>query len=590
MTDFIGQALIFMGASVVLVPLFQRLGFGSVVGYLIAGVLIGPVAGLIENAHSVSHFSELGVVLLLFVIGLEIQPPRLWSMRRQLIGLGGLQVLACSIAFTLLSRLFGLEWMPSLIIGFSLSLSSTAFALQNLIETNQLKTDFGRSSFAVLLTQDLVAIPALAIIPALVSSGGNEATASSKIFAFVGVVVVLVLLSRFLIRPLFRLIARNRSREIFTAATLLIVLGVSAVMLKIGLSAALGTFIAGVLLADSEFRHELEANLDPFKSILMGLFFIGVGLLVSLETILARPLLIAGVTLLYIVVKLSLIYAVGRLNKLSHETAKLMAITIGQGGEFAFVLFGLVTSMGIIEPAVIEVLTAVITLSMILSPVIGRINETISAKFITTPDPVYDVIKDENPEVIIAGFGRFGQVFGRILRSQRIPFVAIDHDADQIELLRKFGNKVYYGEASRLEILEAAGVARAKYFILSIDDVDLSVATAKILRENYPDLKVFARARNRSHAYDLIDLGVEHIKRETLDSSANFVGELLLEMGWEPGVAQETVAKFRRHDEILLREQHKVRNDDKSLISVSHQGQAQLEEVLKQESQQSFIN
>ena len=589
MTDFIGQALIFMGASVILVPLFQRLGFGSVVGYLIAGVLIGPVAGLIENAHSVSHFSELGVVLLLFVIGLEIQPPRLWSMRRQLVGLGGLQVLACTMAFTLLSRLFGIAWLPSLIIGFSLSLSSTAFALQNLIETNQLKTDFGRSSFAVLLTQDLLAIPALAIIPALVSAGGSKTHAASQILFFIAVVALLVLLSRFLIRPLFRIIAHNRSREIFTAATLFIVLGVSAIMLKIGLSAALGTFIAGVLLADSEFRHELEANLDPFKSLLMGLFFIGVGLLVSLETILARPLLIAGISVLYIAVKFLLVYAVGRLNSLSHETAKRMSITIGQGGEFAFVLFGLVTTMEIIDPSILEVLTAVITLSMIASPLLGRLSESLGAKYAVTPDPVYDVIQDENPEVIIAGFGRFGQVFGRILRSQRIPFVAIDHDADQIELLRKFGNKVYYGEVSRLEILEAAGVARAKYFILAIDDIELSLETARILREHFPNLKVFARARNRSHAYDLIDLGIEHIKRETLDSSANFVGEFLQEMGWSQEAAKETVIKFIRHDEILLREQYKVRNDDKSLISVSHKGQVQLEEVLRQESQQSFI-
>lgn len=360
-------------------------------------------------------------------------------------------------------------------------------------------------------------------------------------------------------------------------------------MLKIGLSAALGTFIAGVLLADSEFRHELEANLDPFKSLLMGLFFIGVGLLVSLETILARPLLIAGISVLYIAVKFLLVYAVGRLNSLSHETAKRMSITIGQGGEFAFVLFGLVTTMEIIDPSILEVLTAVITLSMIASPLLGRLSESLGAKYAVTPDPVYDVIQDENPEVIIAGFGRFGQVFGRILRSQRIPFVAIDHDADQIELLRKFGNKVYYGEVSRLEILEAAGVARAKYFILAIDDIELSLETARILREHFPNLKVFARARNRSHAYDLIDLGIEHIKLETLDSSANFVGEFLQEMGWSQEAAKETVIKFIRHDEILLREQHKVRNDDKSLISVSHKGQVQLEEVLRQESQQSFI-
>lgn len=588
MSGFINQTLIFIGASVLMVPIFHRLGFGSVLGYLMGGLIVGPHAlGLIQDSESILHFAELGVVLLLFIIGLEIQPRKLWSMRGELIGLGLVQVLLCSAIFGTIGHFAGLDWTTSLVLGFALSLSSTAFALQTLMEKNQFNTPFGRASFAVLLTQDLIAIPALALIPILAAKSQTEAPPANFI-AFIVILIGLVLAGRFLMRPIFRLIASTRTREIFTAITLFVVFGVASLMLKIGLSAALGTFIAGVLLADSEYRHELEADLNPFKSLLMGLFFMAVGMSVSLPLIQAKPLVIVGLSLGYISLKMLLIYGTGRLARMSHENAKLMSINIGQGGEFAFVIFSMVLTTGLADNSIIDTLTAMITLSMAMTPLIGLLHEKLLSKRIQT-SPVFDEIKNETPEVIIAGFGRFGQIFGRFLRSQQIPFVAIDHDADQIEMLRKFGNKVYYGDASRADILEASGAKNAKYFILAIDDMELSLKTAEVIKEHFPQLKIFGRARNRGHAFDLMDLGVTRIKRETFDASLNFVGDLLLEMKWEPARVKKVIERFRTHDETMLQEQYKVRSDDKMFVSVSQQAQAQLASVLDQDETQSYI-
>lgn len=588
MSGFINQTLIFIGASVLMVPIFHRLGFGSVLGYLMGGLIVGPHAlGLIQDSESILHFAELGVVLLLFIIGLEIQPRKLWSMRGELMGLGVVQVLLCTFIFGIIGQFSGLNWTASLVLGFALSLSSTAFALQTLLEKNQFNTPFGRASFAVLLTQDLIAIPALALIPILAAKSQTEAPPANFI-AFIVILIGLVLAGRFLMRPIFRLIASTRTREIFTAITLFVVFGVASLMLKIGLSAALGTFIAGVLLADSEYRHELEADLNPFKSLLMGLFFMAVGMSVSLPLIQDKPFMILALSLAYIGVKMLLIYSTGRLARMSHENAKLMSINIGQGGEFAFVIFTMVLTTGLAASPIIDSLTAVITLSMAMTPLIGLIHEKLLSKQ-GQAAPVFDEIKNETPEVIIAGFGRFGQIFGRFLRSQQIPFVAIDHDADQIEMLRKFGNKVYYGDASRVDILEASGAKQAKYFILAIDDMELSLKTAEVIKENFPQLKIFGRARNRGHAFDLMDIGVTHIKRETFDSSLNFVGDLLLEMNWEPARVKKVIERFRTHDETMMQEQYKVRSDDKMFVSVSQQAQAQLASVLNQDETQSYI-
>lgn len=591
MSNFILQALIFISSALLLVPLFKRFGFGSVLGYLIAGLSVGPHGlKLISDAESIIHFAELGVVFLLFLIGLEIQPKKLWNMKKQLIGLGGFQVALTSLAFTGVGLLWGLSPLTAGVIGFALSLSSTAFVLQTLIENNQLGTEYGRSSFSVLLMQDLLAIPALAIIPALGHGAGASSGPDLEDVAkgFI-VIALLVVSSRYLMRPLFRQIAISRSREIFTAATLFIVLGVAALMQQVGLSAALGAFIAGVLLADSEYRHELEANLEPFKSLLMGLFFIGVGMAVDLNIVLTSPGVVIGLTLFYMTAKFLIIFALSKSAKMNTKSSKLTALNLSQGGEFAFVIFGIALKFQIASVDTISLLTVIITASMALSPLILRLEQKLAALRTREVEPQYDSIQNEYPEIIIAGFGRFGQIFGRILRAQGLAFVAIDHDSDHIELVRKFGNKVYYGDASRVDILESAGAKKAKFFILAVDDVEASLRTVDVVREHFPQLKIFARARNRGHVFDLMDRGVTAIQRETFDSSLNFVNKLLIELGFDSIKAEQITQRFKQHDLIMLNEQYKVRNDDKMFISVSNQGSVQLEQVLNEDRKQTHI-
>lgn len=601
MTDFIEQALILLTGALILVPLFQKLGFGSVVGYLMAGLVIGPFGlKLVSDSESILHFSELGVVLLLFIIGLEIQPSKLWAMRQHLLGLGGLQILFCTIVFSGIGLLLGFPFISSTILGFALSLSSTAFAAQTLTEKNLFNTEFGRASFAVLLSQDLAAIPALALIPvlALNAAGGDVATLTMTeetstwrhILLICTVLIFVFVASRWLIRPIFRLIASTKSRDIFTAVTLFVVMGVAVLMQKVGLSAAFGTFIAGVLLADSEYRHELETNLEPFKGLLMGLFFVAVGMSVNTPMIVQNFGKVIMFFVGYFLLKASIIYLVGRLFKLNHLNSKLMALNISQGGEFAFVIFGLVTKMTLATSESIDLLTAVITISMAATPLVIFLEERLSRRFgVKTYEVKYDEIKDENPKVIVAGFGRFGQIFARILRAEGIPFIAIDHDADQIELARKFGSKVYYGDASRLDLLETAGAKTAKYFVLAIDNVQMSLKTAAMVKEHFPNLKIFARARNRGHTFDLMKLGIENIKRETFDSSVSFVSDLLVAMDYEPARVEKLIHRFCTHEELMLKEQFKHSDDQKSLISLSKQSAAQLAQVLKDDSLQSRI-
>jgi monovalent cation:proton antiporter-2 (CPA2) family protein len=588
MNSFINQALFFIASAVILVPIFHKLGLGSILGYLVAGIIVGPFGlSLIHETEMLKHFAELGVILLLFIIGLEIQPTRLWSMRRRLFGLGNLQIFLCSLIFMAIAKFFGVSTIPAAIIGFGLSLSSTAFALQTLQDKSQLDTEYGQSSFAVLLMQDLIAIPALAIIPTLSQDESAQGLSLNTLAMFIAIIIGLVLVSRFLIRPAFRIISATRIRELFTAITLVIILGVASLMLSIGLSAALGTFIAGVLLADSEYRHELEADLGPFKNLLMGLFFIGVGMSVNLDLIISRPLLIIGLSIGYILLKMLLVYLSGRIFKLSRTNSKLMALTVGQGGEFAFVIFGIALTYQMADPDVLAILTVVISISMALSPILLLLNDKYEAVVCKEKSkPTYDEIQNESPEVIIAGFGRFGQIFGRILRTQKIPFTAIDRDPNQIELVRKFGNKVYYGDASRLDIMEAAGVAKAKYFVLALDDVSDSVKATQTLKEHFPHVKIYARSRNRGHTFDLMDLGVTHIKREMFDSSLNFTSDLLKDMGMDSDKVDDIIRKFAKHDVDFIQVQHKVRNDEKMFMSAYNQAQAQLAEVLSQDEKE----
>ena len=594
MSDWLSQALIFFGSSVVLVPIFQRLGLGSVLGYLIAGVLVGPHAfKLIAEAESISNLSELGIIFLLFLIGLEIQPRKLWSMRRHLVGLGGMQIVLCTAVFFAAALAAGLPAPAAAVIGFALSLSSTAFATQTLTERNLFNTEPGRASFSMLLAQDLAAIPGLALIPVLLSNKVARTTPAWQ-SALIGIatIAVLILAGRYLFRPVFRIIASTRSRDMFTAVTLFIVIGVTVLMRAAGLSVELGTFIAGVLLADSEYRHELEVNLEPFRALLMGLFFIGVGMGVKLELIVSFPWATLGLSVLYLVTKTGIIYGVGRAFRMASQPSKVAAMTISQGGEFAFVIFGILSFDGVVPNTTLDLLTVIITVSMALNPFLMKTDEAIVRRWSKRRGVAvdeFDEIRGETPRVIIGGFGRFGQVFGRIMRAQGIPFVAIDQDPTQIELLRKFGNKVYYGDVSRVDLLESAGAARAEVLVLAIDDVEASLEAVTRVREHFPHLKIYARARNRGHVYDLMELGVTRIKRETIDSSVNFTGQLLIELGFEPRVAARLIERFSQHDQLMMEEQFKVRTDDHSLISLSKRGAQQLAQVLTEESSHSRI-
>ena len=581
-----------LGSSVLLVALFQGLGLGSILGYLAAGILIGPqVTGVIQDPHSMESFAEFGVVFLLFMIGLELQPKRLWAMKKALFGFGGMQILLCTAVFTLLARALGISWDSSLVAGFAMSLSSTAFALQSLTEKKVLNTEFGRASFAILLMQDVVAIPALAVIPTLGLATAASAQAHPVLWGQAALIVLgLGLLSRFVMGPFFRQIATLRSRELFTGVTLMIVMGVAFLMHQSGLSMALGAFLAGVFLSESEYRHELEADLEPFRGLFMGLFFVSVGSTVNLSLIFQNPVQIISITIAYMLIKALVIYAIGRGMRLHAVASRNLAVYLVQGGEFAFVIFGVSQSTNIFSGDWSQRMTVMVTLSMLLSPFIMYANDKFQTWSATKkPPPVYDEIISDNAQVIIAGFGRFGQIFGRILRTQEIPFVAIDHDSEQIDLLRKFGNKVFYGDAARKEILTAAGVAHAKYFVIAVDDTDTAINIAKTLTAEHPHLKIFARVRNRTHLFEMMELGIQHTKRETIESSLALTKTLLVEMGFTETRAATMIDRFRVHDELMAQEQFKVRKDHKILIDLSRQGIQQLAQVLREDTDKTYI-
>lgn len=583
------QVLSFLGFSVLFVSLFKKWGLGSILGYLAAGILIGPQGlRLISDFRLTNNLAEFGVVFLLFMIGLELQPRKLWAMKKTLLGFGGLQIIFCTGVFAILGNALGIAWASSAVMGFALSLSSTAFAIQSMSERKVLNTEFGRSGFAILLMQDVAAIPALAIIPSLglVPDGMNEVKWGQAL----PIVLGLILASRFIMGRFLRLVGELRSRELFTGVTLFIVMGVAFLMEHVGLSMALGAFIAGVLLSESEYRHELEADLEPFKGLLMGLFFVSVGMAVNLHLLMQSPWLIAALTGAYLLTKGGLLFVVGRIMKLHKEAAQNLAVYLVQGGEFAFVILGVGQSAKVISVDWTQRFTLVVTLSMILSPLIIMVNEKIlERRALKDSQTQYDEFDETDNPVIIAGFGRVGQIFGRILRSQEIRFTAIEHDSEQIEMLRRFGNKVYYGDASRKEILEAAGIKNAKYFVLAVDDMDTSNRIAQILHEDYPHIKVFARARNRQHTFDLMEAGVTHIRRETLDSSLVLTESLLVEMGVPATRAESIIKRFRMHDELMLQEQYKVRHDQNSFIDVSRLGVQQLAQVLKEDAEKTYI-
>ncbi|MGH8468389.1 MAG: monovalent cation:proton antiporter-2 (CPA2) family protein [Gammaproteobacteria bacterium] len=582
------QIAIFLAATVLIVPLFKGLGLGTVLGYLIAGMLIGPWGlELVSDVENTLHFSELGVVLLLFVIGLELQPSRLWVLRRTVFGLGSAQLLLSALPIALLAAAMGQGWLAAVVIGVGAAMSSTAFVLQTLAERGELTTRHGRDSFAILLFQDLAVIPVLAIVPLL--AVGPELSQKgvdwSGIMRALAVIVAMVVVGRQLLRLAFRSVARFGTREIFTAAALLVVVGTALLMHTLGLSMSLGAFLAGVLLADSEFRHEIEAELEPFKGLLLGLFFIAVGMSVNLGLIGKQGLLLIGLATALILIKFAVLYLIAGLAGGGRDAARNLGIALAAGGEFAFVLFSLARDHRIVAAETAETLVMVITLAMVLAPVLFLINDKLLKPWAARhEEPEYDRIDEPANPAVIAGFGRFGQIIARILRMRGIAFTALEISQPQVDFVRKFGSKIYYGDASRLELLRAAKVENTKLFVLAIDNIETSIKIAIVLRKHLPRVPIYARARNRFHCHKLMDLNVEVLYRDTYLSSLEMAREVLCGLGVARAEGERTVRMFRDYDEALLKRQHAIYHDETALIQSAKQAADELRSLFESDA------
>lgn len=591
----LNEAAFFLGAAVTVVPVFKRLGLGSVLGYLAAGLVIGPSGfALIPDVEGAMHFGEFGVVLLLFLVGLELEPKRLWAMRRLVFGAGAAQVALTTIVLSVAALLFGRSPTEAAIIGFALSLSSTAIALQLLNERNKLGSAPGKSAFGILLFQDIAAIPALAVLPFLAVQAaevGHGATEGGWLGALriAAVLAGLVVGGRLVLRPLFRWIAESKSQELFTATALMLVVGIALVMERAGLSMALGTFLAGVLLADTEFRHELEADIEPFKGLLLGLFFMAVGMAVNLGLIVDRPLLIVALVAGLIAVKSGVLYVLGRGLGLGNADARILAISTAQGGEFAFVLFRTAAPLGLLAADMNELLVVVVGVSMAAAPFGFLIGDLVKKIVEARADekPEYDEsLKDESP-VIIAGFGRVGQVVGRVLRAKKIRFTALDASAQHVDFIQKFGNKIFYGDASRIELLRAAQAEKARIFVVAVDDVESSMRVTETVLRNFPHLKIYARARNRQHTYRLLELGIDptRIFRETMASSVELTGGVLSELGIPREEVSRTLTRFREFDDRMLAESHQHQKDLNKLAEIANRAVKDLEDLFEKDAQ-----
>lgn len=578
------QTTLFLGAALLIVPLCHRFGLATVLGYLITGIIIGPnVLDLAGNAEAVLHFAEFGVVMLLFVIGLELEPSRLWVLKRSIFVLGGLQVAVTGGLFTGIGILLGFAPTTSAIAGFGLAMSSTAFVMQLLADKKQLTARHGRKAFAVLLFQDIAVIPMLAVLPIL--SGESTQEYNLNYFAKVlGFFALLIVASRIVIRPAFRIIAASKANELLTAAALFIIIGIATAMDRLGLSMALGAFVTGVLLADSEYRHELEANIQPFKGLLLGLFFMAVGMSTDMHRLINEPVLIVGGALLLMATKFGLLTLISRILGAPWQTSIRLGVTLAQGGEFAFVLFSAAAGYHLLPTELGDRLILIVTLSMALTPLAFFILERyVEPTWNKEEQRDFDEIheKDHDNPVVIAGFGRFGQIVARVLRMHKIGFTAIEGDARQVDFVRRFGNTIYYGNPAHVEMLRAARLDKAKVFILAIDDVNDSVRTAMQVRHYYPELTILARARDRRHAYMLMDIGVKVITREMFASSLEIAEQALVEAGLSPERAQQGVEQFRHYDEKLLVRQQAFYHDEESLIASNKEAMRELEELFE---------
>ena len=581
---FLQNALVYLAAGVIAVPVFRRLGLGAVLGYLVAGIAIGPWGiGLVAEPSAVLGIAELGVVLLLFLVGLELNLPRVWSMRRAIFGLGGVQVALTVAAVTGVASLLGQPLAVGLIAGMGFSMSSTAIGLATLEEKNLLPTPGGQASFAVLLFQDLSVVPLLIALSFLTGqrSAGMTWSGAAKVAALL---VLLAVAGRFLVRPLLRWIAGTHLREVFVGFSLLVVLGTAALMELVGLSMALGAFIAGVMLADSEYRHELMLDIEPFKGLLLGLFFIAVGMSVDLGLVVHSPLLVLGLALALVALKVAILFPIAKLfGYCSRADAGLFATALSQAGEFAFVLFG--AAGAILPEETAALLNATVAVSMLTTPfLVMGYERYLRRNPEERPGRDADEIHESNP-VIVAGFGRFGQVAVRVLRGLDIGATVIDHDEGQIETVRRFGFKAYYGDATRLDLLESAGAGRAKVLLMAIDDSEAAMAAVKRVRERFPHLQVIARAHGRPDAYEYAELGVPAV-REMFASSLDAALQVLKALRFDEARARSALQRFREYDERELVRNARHRKDVAKLIALSEQGRRDIAALLAQDTQQ----
>ncbi len=593
---FLYDALVYLSAAVIFVPIAKKLGMGSVLGYLLGGIIIGPFfLGFVgEEGKDIMHFAEFGVVIMLFLIGLDLDPATLWRMRKLILGTGALQMGATTLLCFAALFLAGFSWQAALASGLALAMSSTAIVTQTLREKALTKTEAGRSSFAVLLFQDISVIPILALLPLLALSGahapsGGETSWMAGMPGWAQTAILLiaanavVLAGRFVLVPFLRFIARIRLRELFTAAALLIVIATADLMTLVGLSPALGTFLAGVVLANSEFRHELESDIEPFKGILLGLFFIAVGASINFKLIIDNPLPIMALVCGVIVIKSLVLYMTGKASRLSFDQNMIFTLGLGQVGEFAFVLFAFIAQLQILSAKWTDMMMGATAISMTITPLLLLINERLILPRIGTKETVEekeaDEISGEHP-VIITGFGHFGSTIGRFLRANGVSATILDNDSDRVDVLRKMGFKVFYGDATRLDILKSAGADHAKIMIAAIDSPEINFALIETVKKEFPHLNVMVRAKNRLDAYDLLDTGVEDIYRESLDTSVRLGIDVLVKLGFRKYTATRAGQNFIKYDEAALRKLAAHRHDREAYLFNTREQIALQEELL----------
>ena len=585
------NSLIYLSAAVIVVPLSRALGLGAIIGYLAAGIAIGPWGlGLVSNVEDILHFAEFGVVLMLFLVGLELEPRRLWSLRRPIFGWGSAQVLGCTALLYVAGLAAGVGWKVSLVASLGLALSSTAISLQVMGERNLLPTSSGQSGFSILLFQDVAAIPILALLPllgviALPDAGTAGPSAWLEALKIIAVIGGIILGGRLLIRPLLRWIAKSKTPEIFTAASLLLVVAIAALMQMVGLSMALGAFLAGVLLAESEYRRELETDIEPFKGLLLGLFFIAVGMSIDFGVLLKSPGQMALIVLIFLALKGVVIWRLAKMMGVPLQERPVFTLLLAQGGEFAFVVFQAAAGARVFSAETASLLIGAVAISMLLSPLLlVAIDKLLLPRWANCNTPQLDEISEQQQApIIIAGFGRYGQIVGRMLAVQGLAATVLDHDADMIEAARSFGYKVFYGDATRLDLLRTAGAGTAKVLVIAVDDTEQSLAIVDLARQHFPQLELVARARDVTHWNELRDRGVLRVERELFESSLRSARTVLEVLGYAPHEARSHAMRFRRYNIALFEQMHPHHKDRAKVIAVIKHGRQQLEEQLAQE-------